>query len=200
MTRQKFRRWQPPSAFALQFQNPQRILAAANHDAGFVRRQNSPLLRRIFRRLPPSRFSAAAACLQLRHRRLLPSDVSPPTAVCSGQKRERAGPGREGAQPVPDGLRRLVPVDAAVLLFDFGRVTRAFGRLRHRLDFSGNVIRNGLHEQFRPSCASRSWRVAESSSGRMGVRRCETMGPVSRPASIFMMVTPVSVSPLAIAH
>jgi hypothetical protein len=30
----------------------------------------------------------------------------------------------------------------------------------------------------------------------MGVRRCETIGPVS----IFMTVTPVSVSPLAMAH
>ena len=40
MPRQKFRRLHPPAAFALQFQNPQRILAAGDDDAGFVRRQN----------------------------------------------------------------------------------------------------------------------------------------------------------------
>ena len=50
-----------------------------------------------------------------------------------------------------------------------------------------------------PSRASRSCSVCELSSGKTGVRACARMSPVSRPASIFMMVTPVSVSPLRIA-
>jgi hypothetical protein len=37
MTSQKFRRAHPPSAFALQLQNPQRVFAAADENAGFVR-------------------------------------------------------------------------------------------------------------------------------------------------------------------
>ena len=35
MTRQKFRRAHPPSAFALQFQNPQRFLAASRRQCRF---------------------------------------------------------------------------------------------------------------------------------------------------------------------
>jgi hypothetical protein len=38
VTSQKFRRGQAPAAFALQFKNPQRMLAATDNDAGFVRR------------------------------------------------------------------------------------------------------------------------------------------------------------------
>ena len=38
MARQKFRRAHPASAFTLQFQNPQRVPAATDNDAGFVRR------------------------------------------------------------------------------------------------------------------------------------------------------------------
>ena len=38
MSRQKFRRAHPPAAFALQFQNPQRALAAGDHNPIFVRR------------------------------------------------------------------------------------------------------------------------------------------------------------------
>jgi hypothetical protein len=37
MTGQKFLRAQSSAAFALQFQNPQRVLAATDDDAGFVR-------------------------------------------------------------------------------------------------------------------------------------------------------------------
>ncbi len=37
------------------------------------------------------------------------------------------------------------------------------------------------------------------SSGKTGVRDCEMISPVSKPASIFMIVTPVSASPLRIA-
>ena len=38
MSGQKFRRAHPSAAFALYFQNSQRVLAAANDNAGFVRR------------------------------------------------------------------------------------------------------------------------------------------------------------------
>ena len=37
MTREKFCRGQPPATFTLQFRNPQRALATADYDAGFVR-------------------------------------------------------------------------------------------------------------------------------------------------------------------
>jgi hypothetical protein len=37
MTREKFRRVHSPAAFTLQFQNPQRVFATADDNAGFVR-------------------------------------------------------------------------------------------------------------------------------------------------------------------
>ena len=36
VTSQKFRRAHPPAAFALQLQNPQRVLSTADDNAGFV--------------------------------------------------------------------------------------------------------------------------------------------------------------------
>ena len=42
MSGQKFRRAHPSSTFALQFQNPQRVFATTNNNAGFVRLQNLP--------------------------------------------------------------------------------------------------------------------------------------------------------------
>ena len=42
--------------------------------------------------------------------------------------------------------------------------------------------------------------TAASSASAMGVRSTARVGPVSSPASIFMIVTPVSGSPLAMAH
>ena len=42
MAGEKFLRRQAPSAFALQFKNPQRVFAATDSNAGFVSRQNLP--------------------------------------------------------------------------------------------------------------------------------------------------------------
>lgn len=40
MSGQKLRRVHSPAAFALQFENSQRVFATTDNDAGFVRRQN----------------------------------------------------------------------------------------------------------------------------------------------------------------
>ena len=54
VTGQKFHRAHPPSAFGLQFQNPQRAFAAADKDSALVRRQNLSCIPALFHdfRLP----------------------------------------------------------------------------------------------------------------------------------------------------
>ena len=51
-----------------------------------------------------------------------------------------------------------------------------------------------------PMPASRSCRVAAVSVALMSVRRSSPTGPVSSPASICMMPTPVSASPASMAR
>ena len=60
--------------------------------------------------------------------------------VIDTQKGEGAGPRRERAHPALDHPRRLLPVNPAILLFDFRRVTHAFGRLRPALVTSRRTI------------------------------------------------------------
>ena len=51
-----------------------------------------------------------------------------------------------------------------------------------------------------PIAANRGARVAELSSAAIAISFCKRMSPVSRPSSIRMVVTPVALSPRAIAH
>src|ERR1700691_3949703 len=51
-----------------------------------------------------------------------------------------------------------------------------------------------------PMAARRGARVSAVSFGAIASSCCWRMSPVSRPASMRMVVTPVTVSPLAIAH
>ncbi len=167
MAGQKFRCAHPPSAFALQLQNPQRILAASGNNSIFVRRQNFPGVgspRRGDRTARPvlSILRSRATAEDGRSSTAEGGRAVPATFNCFSfpnfdqprfrlcfPKRERARPRRERAQPVQNGPRGLIPINAAVFLFDFGRVACAFGGLRRRLDFSGDVIGNGPRKQFR---------------------------------------------------
>src|SRR5665213_684533 len=130
MAGQKFRSVHAPAAFALQLQNPQRLFSSRHDYAGFIRRQYLPCPARLFDNLGFPDFQ------QLR-------------LQINFQKRERARPRREGAQAVPDFQRGQVPVNLAVLLFYFRGVTKTFGGLRLRRDFSGDVGWNRLDQQFR---------------------------------------------------
>ena len=163
-TREKFRRRHSPSAFALQFQNPQRVLAAADNDAGFVRRQNFPCRAGPFNdfRLPNFDHLRFVASRFLQRG----TDVAAPSCL---EKRERAGPGREGAQPVPNHPRRLAPVYAAVFLFDFWPRSSRLRRVAAPVGFCRQRNREwSAASSSAPSCASRSCSVAESSSGPDG--------------------------------
>ena len=77
------------------------------------------------------------------------------------QKCERARPRREGAQPVPDLHRRQVPVNLAVLLFDF----RGVGRRLPPAAAAARFFRRQNQESFRPAVPRR---VAPA--GRAGLR------------------------------
>jgi hypothetical protein len=51
-----------------------------------------------------------------------------------------------------------------------------------------------------PSSARRGLKVTAVSDARIGAAACSSTSPVSRPASMRIVVTPVVVSPFAIAH
>ena len=189
MPRQKFRRHHPPRAFRLQFEDPQRLLAAGDDDAAFVHGQESSGVTSHFHHFHSPDF-------QHQRRQGFIGDGSaggwPASFNCARlgcprcpQKRESAGPRREGAEPVPNCCRQ-VPVNPPVFLFDFRGVTGAFRRLRLRQNFSGNIIGNGFQRAI-PRRAARAgregWRIVR---GRIGVRRVREDGrrcPARRPFS-----------------
>ena len=142
-TRQKFRRAHSPAAFALQFQNPQRILSAADHDSSFVRGQNFSRLRR---------------SVLFDHFRL--PDFQQLRFGFRWQKSERARPRRERAQAGSRSLRRLVPVNLPVLLFDFRGVAGTLRRVAAAAKFS----RRHNRELFQPAVPRRVARAGRAGS------------------------------------
>ena len=123
----------------------------------------------------------------------------------SGSHRHRAGraPGKGSKARMrrADGGRDCVQSIAASCLVDLVGVGHALGRLRpgcsppQAASSSASTIRRP------PSAASRSCRLAGGvAAARSAMRLASSMSPVSRPASICMMVMPVSASPASMAR
>jgi hypothetical protein len=72
--------------------------------------------------------------------------------------------------------------------------------LRSRVNLARVESAHGFDHKSAPMDASFGPSVSAVSSGPIGISRCMSMSPVSSPASIRMVVTPVTDSPLAIAH
>ncbi len=92
----------------------------------------------------------------------------------------------------------LVPIDAPVFFLEDRRV----GRLRVVLRFRMNMIELG-HRSPREIRAGLREPRTEFRSGFFGpisVSHFSSMSPVSSPSLIFIVVTPVRVSPRAMAH
>ena len=122
--------------------------------------------------------------------------VSPPSAL------RAPGNGIEGAQAALDRRRRLAPVDRRLGLVDLVR-----RRSRRRRAAAGACSRRG--QRAASACDDQRGRRARP-GGRAAWRWCRrrdrraarasSISPVSRPASICMMVMPVSASPASIAR
>ena len=108
-----------------------------------------------------------------------------------------AGKGIEGTDVAVEFLGAAPPVDDRLGLFDLGGVGDAGPGLGSA--GSGRLPRAST-ARAAPRAARRSWRLPAVSSGAMA-RACRSKtGPVSRPASICMMHTPVSPSPASKAR
>jgi hypothetical protein len=111
-----------------------------------------------------------------------------------------AGERIEGADAPLDGVGRLGPVDLRLVPFRSCGVGDAFGGLRH-----GSSRRKRQFQRFDDHPAA-----AQRGQACRAARRCvvaadvhalrSSMSPVSRPASICMMVMPVSASPASMAR
>ena len=107
----------------------------------------------------------------------------------------------EGAHLALELRRRPAPVERAFLLAELVGVGDAFLGLRRRIDRAGaSARRASTRSGVAPSSASRSCTVSAVSAAEIGVRSASSIGPVSRPSSMRMVVTPVSASPARIAR
>src|SRR2546421_12331153 len=128
MARQELLCVQALPAFALQTQYPQCRSPAADHDSAFVSAQDLAWRTRLVRDFGLPELEQ----VRLRLRR---------------QISERPRPRRQSSDPIPNGARRLVPVNMAILLFYFRGVADSFGGLRTCLQFAADVIGYRPHEK-----------------------------------------------------
>ena len=119
----------------------------------------------------------------------------------SAKQRFGDRPGVEGAHLPRDLLGAAPPIDARLVLVDFGCVGRALRALRHGMHAAGLDAIERLEQQLRSE-------RREALLQRSGIRALADRDPALRqqwrryrvPRSICMMVTPVSRSPARIAR
>ena len=116
------------------------------------------------------------------------------------QARRRAGPGREGAHPAHDLVGRALPVDQRARLLRSSARRSAHPPAPVRRTPPCGSIRSTPTSSSAPIFARRAPSEPASSSGRIGSSSWFRIGPVSSPSSIRITVTPVRISPAAIAR
>src|SRR5439155_4024692 len=129
MPDQKLMRAHASDAFALEREDPERLLAAGDDDAAPAR-----LYDLAWRTGTP-----------IAHFRL--PDLLQERLWLGGQKRVCAGPRVQGANAVPQAARRLGPVQAPVVLVNLARVAGPGLWLFAGNDFSGDIFLNSFHQQ-----------------------------------------------------
>ena len=132
---------------------------------------------------PPATYLAGAAGRTSRGHRLPDAQLLPVPA------RLRDRPRIECAH-LPIDLARRAPVDRGFLLADLRRVRHAFGRLRRGAAVPVRIAER-LEQRLRAQCREPIVQRPRVARDRSACALSST-GPVSRPASICMMVTPVS--------
>src|SRR5204863_2586744 len=125
------RRIQPSAAFALKNENAQGLLPARDHDSVFSRLQHFA-----------------------RRGRTLPGHVHLPEleqlrSGFTGQKSVSAGPEDEGADAVPQGARRLRPVQTPVFLRELASVAGILSQLFARYDVASDVVGDRFDQKIR---------------------------------------------------
>ena len=104
-----------------------------------------------------------------------------------------AWPGRQGPDPAVERVGRLAPIEPLLLAGELGGIGDALGGLRDRLQApGGQAFQRLARSERRPAAARRSCRLAPVSRGPISMARRSSIGPVSSPSSICMMVMPVS--------
>ena len=97
-------------------------------------------------------------------------------------------------------LPRRRPIDAGFLLLDLIGIGYPGRRLRRERERAALERAEARTIRSAPTGASRSCRSPAVASGPIGTRSAMAIGPVSSPASIFITITPVSVSPAITAR
>jgi hypothetical protein len=111
-----------------------------------------------------------------------------------------AGEGIEGTQAARNDFGAFAPVDQALGLLDLVCIGHSIGRLWRATETSAGRHFQRFHDQ---AAAQRGQLVVQAGRGvacGIGRRSITHISPVSRPASICMMVTPVSASPASMAR